>query len=261
MALINRERNDLDYNVIANISRELEPGMIWVTSGATEIGRLDYIKRNNVELKGAKDENKADYAAQGQSILMQTYRQYVDEKYSLRQVLVEHVHFNDAEKLNNLKKMFLRCPAQKAIPIVNYNDAVCYEENRRLEIQLLKAQRDNVVQGIDNDETAALIATLVKAETLLILTAVDGIYADPTDAGTLISEISGKDAYELIEGIDAAKERCKGASRTGAAGAKAKLEFIKAPAKLGTKVIIANSRFKISEILSGKVPCTVIGIR
>ena len=41
MALIDKANNDIDYNVIARISRELKPGYMWVTSGATELGRLD----------------------------------------------------------------------------------------------------------------------------------------------------------------------------------------------------------------------------
>ena len=34
MALISREDNDMDYNIIARIGRELRPGMVWVSSGA-----------------------------------------------------------------------------------------------------------------------------------------------------------------------------------------------------------------------------------
>ena len=41
MALINKEYNDIDYNRIARSTRERRPGCFWVTSGATEIGRLD----------------------------------------------------------------------------------------------------------------------------------------------------------------------------------------------------------------------------
>ena len=88
MALINKENNILDYTLIARLSSELKPGYIWVTSGAAEAGRLDYIRRNGVELSGTKEEIKTDYASQGQSILMETYRQFVDPKYSIRQVLV-----------------------------------------------------------------------------------------------------------------------------------------------------------------------------
>ena len=44
MALIRREDKDIDYNIFSRLGSELRPGMIWVTSGATEIGRLDYIQ-------------------------------------------------------------------------------------------------------------------------------------------------------------------------------------------------------------------------
>ena len=96
MALIDREDGIIDYTRVARISRELRPGYIWVTSGATEIGRLDYIQRTGREIAG--EHAKTDYAAQGQAILMQTYRQFVDPCYSVRQVLVEHHHFNDEKK-------------------------------------------------------------------------------------------------------------------------------------------------------------------
>ena len=56
MALIRREDNDIDYNIFARLGAELRPGMIWVTSGAAEIGRLDYIKRAGHELEGKPDE-------------------------------------------------------------------------------------------------------------------------------------------------------------------------------------------------------------
>ena len=45
MALIRKEDKDIDYNIFSRLGAELKPGMIWVTSGATEIGRLDYLKR------------------------------------------------------------------------------------------------------------------------------------------------------------------------------------------------------------------------
>ena len=74
MALIRREDSDIDYNIFARLGRELRPGMIWVSSGAVEIGRLDYLRRQGRELLGDPEEVKADYAAQGQAILMQEYR-------------------------------------------------------------------------------------------------------------------------------------------------------------------------------------------
>ena len=261
MALIDKKSNMLDYTLIARICQELIPGYIWVTSGAAETGRLDYIKRNGRELDCSAEDAKTDYAAQGQSILMATYRQYTDSKYSLRQVLVEHQHFNDAAKREHLKNLLLRAKEQNAIPIINYNDAVSTEESRKFEIQSLKRNGEKVVECVDNDETAAQIACLVKAETLLILTSTEGIYKDSEDPSSLIEEISGKDIAEVLANITECENYCKGASRAGANGAKAKLEYIKDAVKIGTKVIIASARYSIKDILSGAATATRIGVR
>lgn len=260
MALIDKQDNMIDYTRVARLSRELRPGWIWVSSGATEIGRLDYMIRTGRQLPDSED-SKTDYAAQGQTILMQTYRQFVDSRYSVRQILVEHHHFNDEIKREHLKKLLLRCKEQNAIPIINYNDAVSDSENRRMEISALSKSRTKVHECIDNDETASLVACLVHAEKLLILTSVDGIYTDPHDSSTLISEISGKDAYELVENIESYKKYCDGASRKGANGAKAKLEYVKEAAAQGTTVYIANAKYPIAKILSGEAKCTLIRIR
>lgn len=261
MALINKENNILDYTLIARLSSELKPGYVWVTSGAAETGRLDYIKRNGKELKGEPEDVKTDYSAQGQAILMSTYRQYVDSKYSLRQVLVEHQHFNDPQKREHLKSMLLRCASQNAIPIINYNDAISTEESRRFEIQSLKSTSKKVVECVDNDETASQIACLVKAKTLLILTSADGIYRDSKNPDTLINEISGKDVYEVLDNITECENYCNGASRAGANGAKAKLEYVKDAVKQGTFVIIASAKYSIKDLLSGKAKATRIGVR
>lgn len=258
MALIDREDGIIDYTRVARISRELRPGYIWVSSGATEIGRLDYLQRTGKELTG--ENAKTDYAAQGQTILMQTYRQFVDPAYSVRQVLVEHHHFNDEQKSEHLKGLLLRCREQNAIPIVNYNDAVSSEENRRMEILALQHDKKRVFECVDNDETASRIACLVRARSLVIFTSVDGIYLNPDDPATLVKSISGKDAYELLENIEEYKKYCIGASRAGANGAKAKLEYVKDAAAQGTTVYIASAKYSIAAVLSGNVPCTKIGI-
>ena len=258
MALIDREDGIIDYTRVARISRELRPGYIWVSSGATEIGRLDYLQRTGKELTG--ESAKTDYAAQGQTILRQTYRQFVDPAYSVRQVLVEHHHFNDEQKSEHLKGLLLRCREQNAIPIVNYNDAVSSEENRRMEILALQHDKKRVFECVDNDETASRIACLVRARSLVIFTSVDGIYLNPDDPATLVKSISGKDAYELLENIEEYKKYCIGASRAGANGAKAKLEYVKDAAAQGTTVYIASAKYSIAAVLSGNVPCTKIGI-
>ena len=60
MALIDKQSNILDYTLIARLSSELKPGYIWITSGAVETGRLDYIKRTGKELKGNQEDVKTD---------------------------------------------------------------------------------------------------------------------------------------------------------------------------------------------------------
>jgi glutamate 5-kinase len=261
MALINRDYNDINYNVFARLSRELRPGYALVSSGATEIGRLDYMKRAGGELEEENglsyDDIKTDYAAQGQSVLMQNYRQFVDSRYGLRQILVEHQHFNDADKRAHLKEMLLRCSEQNAIPIINYNDAVSNEENRKMEIQAMRERGKKAVECVDNDETAAQIACLVDCKTLLILTGTDGIYLDIDNPATIVREVTAKTSEKLIEKVADLQKHCKGASRRGAFGALAKLEYIKEPLKKGVKVIISSSSSKIDDILNGKALSTM----
>ncbi len=261
MALVDSAHGELDYNKFVRISRFLRPGMIWVSSGATVIGRLDYMRRNGKELDGALDDVKADYAAQGQAILMQTYRNFIDSRYSVRQVLLEHNHFNDETKREHIKNLLLRCGEQNAIPIINYNDCVSSEENRKWEIEKLHREKKKVVELVDNDETAAQVACLVKSRLLVILTNLDGIYSDVKDSNTLIREISGKNVEEVLQNIDEVKKLCKGASRVGANGAAAKLEYIKPCVQNGSKVIIASSRYDLEDIIENKVPCTVVAAR
>lgn len=261
MALIQREEMDMDYNIFARLGRELKPGMVWVSSGATEIGRLDYIHRHGCELSGDLESVKTDYAAQGQAILMENYRRFLSPEYSLRQLLVEHTHFNHPETADFIRRFLLRCPEQNAVPIINYNDPVSFEENRKMELSLLRQRQSQVVECVDNDETASVVASLVGAKNLLILTSADGIYRDAKDPSTLVREVSESDPEELERQIRLLQKSCVGASREGAGGAFAKLEYILPCAVKGTHVTIGSPRFHIDELLSGSVPATHIYLR
>ena len=136
------------------------------------------------------------------------------------------------------------------------NDPVSFEEHRKMELSQLRDKTSDVVECVDNDETAAVIAGLVEAKTLLIYTSADGIYTDPKDASTIVREVAAKDGEEMEAHIRQLQEYCSGASRAGANGAKAKLEYILPCAKKGTTVIIGHPRFRISQLLRGDVPCT-----
>jgi len=262
MAMIRRDENDIDYNILSRVANELRPGMIWVTSGAAEVGRLDYMKRTGCELTGDPETVKADYAAQGQAILMANYRQFAHPEYSLRQVLVEHQHFNDETKREYIRRLLMRATQQKAIPIVNYNDPVSDVEIRKLELNSFRKQHGgHAVECVDNDETAAVICKLMQAKYLVILTSTEGIYRDPADPSTLVQNVVHPDAETLIREVRTLQESCIGASRAGANGARAKLEFALDPALNGATVIIGSAKYRLSELLSGQAPQTRIGIK
>ena len=260
MALIRREDNDIDYNIFARLGAELKPGMIWVTSGAAEIGRLDYIKRAGHELQGKPDEIKADYAAQGQSILMQNYRQFIPHTVGVRQLLVEHTHFNDPEKREYIRRLLIRAAEQGTVPIVNYNDPVSDEEIRKMELAAYRQHGEDVVECVDNDETAAVIAGLVRARTLVLMTSTEGIYRNPADPNTLVRDVVESNPEALTAAVRKLQEGCVGASRAGANGAKAKLEFALKSALQGTTVIIGHARHHLSDLTEGRVACTRIGL-
>ena len=261
MALIRREDNDIDYNIFARIGAQLKPGMIWVTSGATEIGRIDYIKRTGCELTGILDEIKTDYAAQGQAILMELYRQFISPSYGIRQILVEHMHFNDHEKRDHIQKLLIRSAQQGTVPIINYNDPVSALENRKMELSKLRSSGDeDVVECVDNDETAAVIAGLVKAKVLVLMTSTEGIYREPGDPSTLVRDVIGKDSAEVEQKVRELQKNCVGASREGAGGARAKLEYALGCVRGGTTVIIGHARHHLSDLVMGRVPCTRIGV-
>ena len=259
MALIQRDDGAIDYNVFQRLGDDLRPGMALVTSGATEIGRIDYIRRAGGELHGDLEQDKADYAAQGQIILMDNYRRFVHPEFGIRQVLVEHTHFNDPQKREHILKLFLRAAEHGCIPIVNYNDPVSDEENRKMELASRRLSGPTV-ECVDNDETAAVIASLVGARTLILLTSTEGIYLDRNDPSTLVRELIAPDLTSLREQVEALMTHCDGASRAGAGGARAKLAYALRAAENGSHVIIAHARHHIHALLDGSVPCTHIGV-
>lgn len=260
MALIQKRENAIDYNIFQRLGGALRPGMLLVTSGAAEIGRLDYLHRAGRELDGLPEEVKADYAAQGQTILMNAYRQFVRPEYGIRQVLVEHTHFNDPPRREHIRRLLLRASAQGVIPIVNYNDAVSDEEVRKMELASRRAGGADVVECVDNDETAEVLCKLVGAQTLVLLTSADGIYLDRDDPSTLVRLVTGQTIDQVRAAAMSLMEHCVGASRAGAGGARAKLAFALRAVENGASVVIGHARYPLDDLLSGSAPCTRMGV-
>lgn len=261
MALVNSNGDGIDYNVISQLSHDLNEHTILVTSGAAVVGKLDFKNRNGYVLDEENPYYKADYASQGQTILMNLYREFLNPKFSLRQVLVEHQHFNDKDKREHLKGLLQRCSSQNAVAVINYNDCISSEECRKMEINLLRQKSGDVVECIDNDETATQIAMLTNAKKLVLLTLLDGIYLDKNDPQSLVNELTAPTKESLLQKINELQTHCQGASRKGANGAFAKLEYAKQAVKNDIDVIIASSKYKLKDILQNQVPNTHIFIR
>jgi len=260
MALIQKKENEIDYNIFQRLGGDLRPGMILVTSGAAEIGRLDYLHRTGRELGGMTEEDKADYSAQGQTILMNNYRQFVRPEYGIRQVLVEHTHFNDPLRREHIRRLLMRASEQSVIPIINYNDPVSDEEVRKMELASRRAEGEDVVECVDNDETAEVVAKLVGAKNLILLTSTEGIYLDRSDPDTLVRLVTGDTLETVRQRVTELMDHCSGASRAGANGARAKLAFALRAVEEGANVIIGHARYHIGDLLAGRVPCTRLGV-
>lgn len=111
------------------------------------------------------------YAAAGQFELMNLYNSLFSPKnVTASQVLLTQADFADATHIQNLRYAIERLLKMGIVPIVNENDAVS-----------LHYSDDNGVDPIfaDNDALAALCARHFRAEVLVLLTDVDGVYTHP----------------------------------------------------------------------------------
>jgi len=129
-----------------------------------------------------------------------------------------------------------------------------------MELAHLRESGEEVHECVDNDETAAVVADLIHAKTLVIMTSTEGIYQNPADPSTLVREVLAKTPEELASKVRALQSNCVGASRAGANGARAKLEYALGTALKGTTVVIGHARHHLPDLANGRVPCTRIGI-
>ncbi len=166
-SLVTNEGRGVDAQAIGNWCRQLAGlaaqgrEVVMVSSGAIAEGmkRLGWIVRPHElpELQAA--------AAVGQMGLVQMYETQLSQ-HGLRsaQVLLTHADLADRERYLNARSTLLTLLALKAIPVINENDTVVNDE----------------IKFGDNDTLAALVANLVEADVLVILTDQRGLYAtDP----------------------------------------------------------------------------------
>ena len=155
----------------------------------------------------------------GQVKLMTLYYDLFRE-YNIKvgQVLTTKDNFENEDSYQNQERCISTMLENGVLPIVNENDTVCLTE----------------LMFTDNDELSGLIAEMMQAETLVLLTNVDGIYnGDPKDPNTRIipSVYYDRDISEY-----ASDEK----SSNGRGGMASKAKTAHEIANKGIRVIIAN---------------------
>ena len=171
-------------------------------------------------------------AAIGQTKLMQTYVElFKKNKIKCAQLLLTWDDFDNRQRFNNARNTLLAILERGIIPIINENDTISTEE----------------IKFGDNDKLSALVASLVSADLLLLLSDVEGLY-DMKGGGKLFEEI--KDITEEIEGHasgTAKKNFSKG-------GMIAKLEAVKIATHANIPCIIAHGETPkiLTRVLAGE---------
>jgi len=219
--------------IAVDISHLFEAGheVAVVSSGAIAagMGKLGFRKKP-VEIK-----MKQAIAAVGQSSLMWAYEKvFAENGIKVAQVLLTRDVFSDRARYINSKNTLITLLGLKIVPIINENDTVAIDE----------------IRFGDNDQLAALVASLIEADRLFILSDVDGLYeADP-------KERPGARLISVIEEITPELEKMAGGSGSlvGTGGMYSKLLAAKKAVSSGIIVNIINGKRPglIGEILAGR---------
>jgi len=190
--------------------------VVLVTSGAIAAGRA----RLGAPL-GAAIAMRQAAAAAGQIALMTQYAQAFESyRRQIAQILLTHSDLAERTRRNNARHTIETLLQHGIVPIINENDTVAVEE----------------IRFGDNDNLSALVATLVQAQLLIILSDVEGVLTgDPhyrADA-RLIPLIADPDAG--MKGLVAGS-----VGPLGTGGMASKLKAARQAARAGIAVIIAS---------------------
>ena len=193
--------------------------IIIVSSGAIGMGAGKLVlseKPKDVRTKQAA-------AAVGQCELMYTYDKLFSEyNHTVAQILITGEDIEHAERSRNFENTMLRLLELGAIPIINENDSVATDE---------------IVIG-DNDTLGAIVAKSIKADLLILLSDIDGLFtADPhkDKNAVLLSEV--KEITPEIECMTGGA-----GSRLGTGGMTTKLNAAKIATAAGIDMVIANGK-------------------
>src|SRR5947208_931542 len=217
--------------LVAQVAEQQKKGkeMVLVSSGAVGAGMgvLGYEKRPGelAELQAC--------AAIGQSRLMTTYQQLFGAfGLAVAQILLTHEDLEHHERHLNARNTLVNLLRHGVIPIINENDAISFTE----------------LKFGDNDKLSALVASLLPADLLLILTTVDGVIENFGKANPK--------TISVIEQIDGAIEKLAGGtdSATAIGGMRSKVEAAKIAVRSGIPLVIVSGKKKsvLSHVLAGE---------
>jgi glutamate 5-kinase len=226
---INSDRIDTIAKSVSSLQSRGKQVAI-VTSGAIGAGML---------LLGMKERPRAipekqAAAAIGQPILMEAY-EHAFRKHgcTIAQILLTKDDFVNRARCNNTKNTFAALFEKGVVPVVNENDTVAVEE----------------IKLGDNDNLSALVANLVQANLLIILSDVDGLFSDDP------SKNPNAELIPLVERLTPRIEKLakKHRSELSTGGMITKIRAAKQCISAGIAVMIANGTKPgvLDEIFSG----------
>ena len=222
--------------LVAQVAEQRKAGkeLVLVSSGAVGAGMgvLGYEKRPGdlAELQAC--------AAVGQSRLMTSYEKLFGAfKLSVAQILLTHDDLEHHERHLNARNTLVRLLHHGVVPIINENDVVSFTE----------------LKFGDNDKLSALVASLLPADLLVILTTVDGVIENFGKANPR--------TIPAIDQIDQQVEKLAGGteSATAVGGMASKIQAAKIVMRSGIPLVIASGRKKqaLARILAGEDEGTV----
>ena len=191
--------------------------VILVSSGAIGmgVGKLGLMGRpEDIATKQAA-------AAVGQCELMYTYDKLFSEyRHTVAQLLITGDDTRDSERSRNFANTLHRLLELGVMPIINENDTVAVDE---------------IVIG-DNDTLAAIVARIVEADLLVLLSDIDGLYtADPHTDPTAVRLPRVTELDERIQALAG-----KSSSSQGTGGMVTKLQAARICMDCGCRMVIAN---------------------
>jgi glutamate 5-kinase len=209
----------------ASLAARKDAAFVVVSSGAIALGmkKLGYRARPKemAKLQAA--------AAAGQSLLMRAYEEaFAARGLSVAQVLLTHADLADRTRANNARAALGALLEAGADPILNENDSVAVEE----------------IKFGDNDQLAAMVAPLVDAELVVLLSDVEGLLDGDGRRIPVVRDVA----------TDALPHVRKSAPGVGSGGMGSKVEAARRATLAGAHVVVADARVPgvLDAVLAGE---------